>query len=46
LFRLTPQLAPRTYALALKPVSFMATKAGAVAEWNSVVDFNTSGSTR
>ncbi len=37
---------PRTYALALKPVSFVATKAGAVAEWNSVVDFNTSGSTR
>ena len=37
---------PRTYALALKPVSFAATKAGAVAEWNSVVDFNTSASTR
>ena len=37
---------PRTYALALKPVSFTATKKGAAAEWNSVIDFNTSASTR
>jgi hypothetical protein len=37
---------PRTYALALKPVLFAVTKAGAVAEWNSMIDFNTSVSTR
>jgi hypothetical protein len=37
---------PRTYALALKPVSFTATKKGVAAEWNSVVDFNTSASTQ
>jgi hypothetical protein len=37
---------PRTYALALKPVSFAVTKAGAAAEWNSVIDFETSASTR
>jgi len=37
---------PRTYALALKPVSFTATKGGAAAEWNSAIDFNTSAPTR
>jgi hypothetical protein len=31
---------PRSYALSLKPVSFTATKGGAAAEWNSVIDFN------
>jgi hypothetical protein len=36
---------PRTYALALRPVSFAATKAAVAAEWNSVIDFNTSALT-
>jgi hypothetical protein len=37
---------PRTYALALTPVSFKATKGGAAAEWNSLISFNTSAPTR
>ena len=37
---------PRIYEIALKPVSFVARKGGAAAEWNSMIDFKTPGSTR
>ena len=36
----------RTYAIVLKPASFVVTKAGVAAEWNSMVDFSTPASTR